>query len=617
MIKPSKRALISGQNDLAHSMPLLAAEWHPSKNEGVTPEQVLAKTEQKAWWLCERGHEWEANVRNRSVLGAGCPFCSGRRVSPGENDLVTTHPHLAAEWHPIKNSPSLPSEVSAGVGKKYWWQCTEKHEWEESPNARTREGRGKCPVCSNQRVVAGVNDFATRFPKFASMWHPTKNAGTEVASISLGQSKKYWWLCTKGHSFRCTAVNLVRGRSCGVCANRQVERGVNDLATTHPALAAQWHPEANGNLLPVDVIASTSQLVWWLCEEGHKWKAKGEWRLSSPGCPVCGNRTRTPVAGVNDLATTHPELARRWHPSKNGETTPKEVFAGARAARWWICEKGHEFRATGESMVNNVGCGVCANRQIQVGENDMATTHPNLASQWHPTKNLPLTPLEVIGSHSGKLWWICDEGHEFISTGQKRAAGSQCPVCINQQVLTGFNDLATVNPDLAKDWHPTRNGRITPEIVLCGGHAKYWWICEEGHQWKTDISSRLRGTGCPSCAKSGFDSTKAGLLYFISHAEFRALKVGITNIGTTRLERFVKAGWRVEYKFESWDGEQVRSIETEIFRWIRGELGLPQYLGKSEMGALGGYSETFSADEMPTQQVIDRIKNHQTAIRRN
>lgn len=333
--------------------------------------------------------------------------------------------------------------------------------------------------------------------------------------------------------------------------------------------------------------------------------------MKSPGCPICGNRTRTPIAGANDLATTHPEIARMWHPTRNGKTTPRNVFAGAGAARWWTCEKGHEFRATGESMVNNVGCGVCANRQIQVGVNDMASTHPHLASQWHPTKNLPLTPRDVIGTHSGKLWWICEKGHEFISTGQKRASGTRCPVCINQRVLTGFNDLATVNPHLAEDWHPVKNGELRPETVLCGGHSKNWWICQEGHEWRTDITSRLAGTGCPSCAKSGFDPTKPGILYFIFHSKFKAFKVGITNLGTTRLERFVKSGWTVEYKFDSWDGEQIRSVETEIFRWIRRDLGLPQYLGKPEMGALGGYSETFSADGISRQQVIEQIRNLQ------
>jgi hypothetical protein len=682
MVKPSKRGLIVGNNDLLHKSPQLAKEWHPTKNLGVTPSEVLSTTEQKAWWTCELGHDWEANVRNRYVLGSGCPFCSGRRVLVGQNDLVTTHPKIAAEWHTTKNKPVLPTEVSAGVGKKYWWQCKEKHEWNQSPNARTnmglgcpfcsgrkvsvgqndlvtthpkiaaewhttknkpvlptevsagvgrkywwqckekhewletpnartRKGRGNCPVCSNRRIVAGVNDFVARFPELSKKWHPTKNVGLDITSVSLGQPGLYWWVCEQGHAYRCSASNLVRGRGCGVCANRQVEPGVNDLETTHPELAAQWHPEKNGDLLPSGVIATTSRSVWWLCEFGHTWISKGEWRVRTPGCPVCSNRTRIPVIGQNDLATTHPKLAKMWHPTKNNGTTQQMVFAGAGEARWWICSLGHEFRATGDALVSGVTCGVCANRQIQVGVNDMQTTHPDLATQWHPVKNLPLTPQSVIGSHSGKLWWVCQKGHEFISTGYKRSQGTGCPVCLNQKVLTGFNDLSTVNPHLAQDWHVTKNGGLTPDKVLCGGHGKYWWVCKEGHEWRTDITSRLAGTGCPRCANSGFDSTKPGILYFISNIQLRSFKVGITNSGATRLDRFVKAGWNVEYKYESRDGELIRMIETNFFRWLRGELRIPRQLGKLEMGSMGGHSETFSDQALTASAVIEQIKRLQ------
>ena len=510
-VKPSTRGLVVGENDLKHKNAPLAAEWHPTKNLGVTPDQVLSTTEQKAWWLCQSGHEWEANVRNRSVVGAGCPFCSGRRVSVGENDLATTHPELASEWHPTKNGSILPSEVSAGMGKKYWWQCSNGHEWDQTLNHRSRLGAG-CPVCSNRRIVLGVNDFATRFPEHKEKWHPTKNGTTEFSSLSLGRPKMYWWLCDEGHAYKSSPMNLVKGRRCGVCANRQVELGVNDLTTTHPQIASQWDYEKNGGLYPTQVIATSSRPLWWRCNVGHSWRATGEARVASSGCPICGNKTRTPVVGQNDLATTHPEIARMWHISKNGSITPEMVFAGAREARWWTCEKGHEFRATGSSLAEGAGCGVCANRQVQVGINDMASTHPELARQWHPVKNLPLTPESVIGSHSGQLWWICDSGHEFVSRGQKRASGTGCPVCQNQKLLTGYNDLETVNPDLAEDWHPTKNGELVPSLVICGGHRKYWWICKEGHEWRTEITGRLAGTGCPSCAKSGFDPTKPGVL---------------------------------------------------------------------------------------------------------
>jgi hypothetical protein len=237
----------------------------------------------------------------------------------------------------------------------------------------------------------------------------------------------------------------------------------------------------------------------------------------------------------------------------------------------------------------------------------MAHTHPELAKQWHPTKNLPLTPESVIAAHSGKLWWVCDEGHEFTSTGQKRASGTRCPFCINQKLLAGYNDLATVNPSIAREWHPTKNRDLTPETVLGAGHRKYWWICDQGHEWRAQITDRLLGTACPGCAQSGFDATQPGILYFISNKDYDAFKIGITNAGMNRLNRFVKAGWQLEHRFASSDGWKIRNLETHLFRWIRGELKLPQYLGSREMGALGGYSETFAASGVTREKVIQKI----------
>lgn len=95
---------------------------------------------------------------------------------------------------------------------------------------------------------------------------------------------------------------------------RRIIKGVNDLATCYPAVAATWHPTKNDDLQPSDVLPGSHRPVWWICEHGHEWKAQIKSRVSGSGCPVCANRMV--LAGVNDLATINPELARQWHPTK-------------------------------------------------------------------------------------------------------------------------------------------------------------------------------------------------------------------------------------------------------------------------------------------------------------
>ncbi|MCK9577663.1 MAG: zinc-ribbon domain-containing protein [Clostridia bacterium] len=103
--------LIKGVNDLATLRPDLALQWHPIKNGTLTPQSVTCGLNVKAWWICSLGHEWEARIADRSK-GCGCPICAGQKVLIGYNDLATTNPELAKQWHPIKNGDLKPTNVT-------------------------------------------------------------------------------------------------------------------------------------------------------------------------------------------------------------------------------------------------------------------------------------------------------------------------------------------------------------------------------------------------------------------------------------------------------------------------------------------------------------------------
>ena len=62
-------------------------------------------------------------------------------------------------------------------------------------------------------------------------------------------------------------------------------------------------------------------------------------------------------------------------------------------------------------------------------------------------------------------------------------------------------NLAIVNPKLAKQWHPSKNGAVTPFDIAPNSHDKAWWVCDKGHEWNTQISNRTRGTACPYCSR--------------------------------------------------------------------------------------------------------------------
>lgn len=142
-------SLVTMAGSLATSNPILAEEWHPIKNGDLKPADVTPSSNKKVWWSCVKGHEWQASVANRSSHASSCPYCSGRRVITGVNDLATIAPWLSAEWHRTLNGNLSPADVKAGSDKKVWWQCAYGHEWMATINARYW-GNG-CPVCDKIR----------------------------------------------------------------------------------------------------------------------------------------------------------------------------------------------------------------------------------------------------------------------------------------------------------------------------------------------------------------------------------------------------------------------------------------------------------------------------------
>ena len=127
---------------------------------------------------------------------------------------------------------------------------------------------------------------------------------------------------------------------------------------------------------------------------------------------------------------------------------------------------------------------------------------PELLTQWDTPRNLPLSPDTVGTGSEQKVWWQCERGHPYQSVVFSRADGTGCPSCAGKKVWPGFNDLATLFPHLAEQWHDTLNGKLTPRDVTRGSHKLVWWECREGHVWKAAVFSRTRknAAGCPVCA---------------------------------------------------------------------------------------------------------------------
>ncbi len=125
-----------------------AVRWHPTKNGTLSPSDVLSGSHRKVWWACDKGHAWQASVFSRTrERAAKCPYCTGRLVLRGFNDLATLYPKLLQEWHKTLNGTLCPDAVTPGSNKKAWWVCREGHVWQAAIYSRTRKNASGCPVC--------------------------------------------------------------------------------------------------------------------------------------------------------------------------------------------------------------------------------------------------------------------------------------------------------------------------------------------------------------------------------------------------------------------------------------------------------------------------------------
>ena len=597
----SNKQVLPGFNDLKQLFPEVASELVTSDHQPTPTDQILAVTTKKYQWRCKEGHLWVAPVRTRTQ-GHGCPYCSKRLLDASANSLQALHPKIAQEWDFRKNAPVTPSQVMGGGPRRYWWICDLGHSWQTSI-ARRVSGRG-CHFCANREVLSGFNDLAARYPDLANEWDLTKNRKLP-AEILYGTNQKFWWLCPNAHSYQTSpSKRILESSGCPICANKLLREGFNDLESQRPILASRWSSKNACN--PSEVFASSQTKFTFECPLGHEWFVQPSSVSNEKYCPTCANKSIQ--IGFNDIPTRFPEMATTFDSALNPGLDLRTVDPRSKIKISWRCSLGHVWTVAPANRVDGSGCPYCANKKVLKGFNDLETRFPEVAAQWSLEKNAKKSS-EVNFASNSIHWWTCELGHSYRQAiSNKTLKGHKCPYCSRKLVLKGFNDLNHELPELAGQWHPTRNGKLRPDMVVSGTSRRVWWKCSAGHEWPAAPSTRIKGIGCPTCNRGGFDPSRPGQVYFLIHSEYQARKVGIMNVDSARLRNFQGIGWRVIDLIQLEDGNLVRSVETAFFRWLRKDVGLPQFLGKAEMGVFAGASETFSMEGPTNFDVVAKLK---------
>jgi len=340
---------LAGETDLATAHPDIASEWSSRNLE--SPNEVRPRSCKKVWWKCHHGHEWRATIQSRTARGTGCPYCSGRYVVSGVNDLATTHPQLASEWC---DDIRVASSVGPGSSYRPQWRCAKGHVWKATVISRVSRGYG-CPYCAGRQVYPGFNDLASHRPDLVKEWDPSNDHSPEQVTRGSGRCVK--WICPEGHTYSATVVERAsRGQGCPFCAGRRVLKGFNDLGSCYPNLLEEWDSPVD----PYSIHSGSDLRIKWRCQEGHRWEAPVNRRSSRGlGCPYCGGQKA--ILGVNDIATLRPDLVAEWH--VDNEVRPSHVKVNSSIPVRWKCRLGHDWVVSPNSRNGHrgttTGCPVC------------------------------------------------------------------------------------------------------------------------------------------------------------------------------------------------------------------------------------------------------------------
>lgn len=224
-------------------------------------------------------------------IKAGCPYCAGKKIYKGENDLQSQFPTIAKYFDECKNGIKA-DEIFARSNKKYWWKCDKGYSFEMSPLNRVRREES-CPYCSGQRLLPGFNDLQTIYPDIASEWDYDKNEGSP-SDYRYGSGYKAWWICKDcGKSYQ-SPINIhIRGHKCPWCSGNKVVVGKTDLQTLFPDIAKDY---AEDNELSVNQIsASSHKKVKWICPNcNEEYWASPHHRTSKEKteCPFCKKQSK-------------------------------------------------------------------------------------------------------------------------------------------------------------------------------------------------------------------------------------------------------------------------------------------------------------------------------------
>jgi very-short-patch-repair endonuclease len=359
-------------------------------------------------------------------MKSGCPYCAHKKPFPGETDLGTVYPEIAAEWD-YDNNPDKPVDYLPQSNKRKDWICPIcTRSYSKKISERTLKKMG-CPNCTKpgERSTSQQEQTFVYYLKMKTeALNREKVNGYEI-DVYLPELKT-------GIEYHGEYYHLKRAEKDAEKKKALTEGGIRLITVCC----------GREQRVSEDTITIQTKFKGNPSDEALLWAIKEVFR-------------------VLDLVPPDIDLDR----------DRSKIYA----------QYIHAVKA-----------------------NSLAEKYPIIAREWNYELNEGLTPVMFqYGSHHVAYWTYQDCKNDYDMVIYNRTCGGQnCPYCSKpiKRIKVGFNDLATKNPKLADQWHPTRNGEKKPQDVTEGSEYAAWWLCPDcGNEWKAAVYSRAAGKGCPKC----------------------------------------------------------------------------------------------------------------------
>lgn len=216
-----------------------------------------------------------------------------------------------------------------------------------------------------------------------------------------------------------------------------------------PELCSQIHPSRNGDTDVLSLSAGSHKKVWWQCvvAKDHVWQTEVRLRTKKGyGCPFCAG---TKPSSTRNLQLIYPEIAKSWHPTKNGEITPSDVLPSSTKKCWWICENGHEYEhSVNQRTTRVIKCPFCSGYRID-SDNNFLAINPVSAAEWDYAKNGNVKPEQLAPTTHKKYWFRCQLNHSYKQSPAAKSRGHGCPKCTSSSSIAElriFSELRSIFP---------------------------------------------------------------------------------------------------------------------------------------------------------------------------